>query len=669
MTKLLLALIAAMPASGSSPASLPPLPGATGVAPAAEAGQVVAASTELLLLRGSETYAASTGALVLNGDRVVAGGSGTARLLLDDGKIVALAPGTMAMIQGTPAARFITLESGETRITAGGAGSVTVEFGSARAEIRSGILRAAVEGACLKVERGAATITSATRAPFRLEEGREASVSANARPILVSNGSQAWTIAANEIAVATPADDARALLAMQAPKPSTSTVKPATADTAPKPATPGNSVKPATPGEPVKPTPPLPRQPNPNLPDIPTAPEETETTRGGPLAPPEETTRAAGIQPGAADDPNNPTNRPYQPVAVAQPASTASISLTLGNISASSSAASSGAFNSDAQQDSINLSFPGNIHLVTGQTSYTLYNVHLLAKDMFPTDNQLWSVGLGPLPKGQVVTNLGSGTDLNPAVIRVPHTREYLIRLDQVRYKDAVSNSSTNSSFNAIGLTGFTGAQPSSPQINGATPLTDPSAILNNRLTFALGEFGLATAGHHPVLNVRSSDQDRKIVLSPDGNPQGDVITPNPNVNFTNAKDFKFFPNLQSVKVPVDNTAKTPTVIHPPTYRHLTLLQKAAATTLLAQALYPYTQRTGQYRFVINGQIVDVSGYRPTKIPPTQPVQTAIAHAQPKSQAAITQAMLRSGHAAPGMAGGPVKAAHQHAARQHRAAR
>jgi hypothetical protein len=138
--------------------------------------------------------------------------------------------------------------------------------------------------------------------------------------------------------------------------------------------------------------------------------------------------------------------------------------------------------------------------------------------------------------------------------------------------------------------------------------LTDSRAVFNNRATFALGEFALDTASKgmitNPVLDIRRSDQDRQIIKDPNGNDALDKITPNPDVKFTNAPDRKFFPELASVKVPVQNTMKPL-----PTYRSLDQLRRAAATTLLADALVGYVKRTGQTRFVVDNQVIDITGY------------------------------------------------------------
>ena len=47
-----------------------------------------------------------------------------------------------------------------------------------------------------------------------------------------------------------------------------------------------------------------------------------------------------------------------------------------------------------------------------------------------------------------------------------------------------------------------------------------------------------------------------------------------------------------------------------PTFRKLGFLRKAAVTTLMADQLRGYARRTGQTRFVVDGKILDITGYK-----------------------------------------------------------
>ncbi len=612
------------------------------------AGQVSSTAGTLTLRRGESTYSAKPGATVLVGDSLETGDAGDAKVLIDDEHVVTLGPGSSAVLQGPSGRRVLTLGRGEVRVTAGDTGPMTVAIGNARAEVRHGILRASVDGSRFRVERGHAEIRAANRPPSRLEVGREIQATAG-RPVLVSSGSRGWTIR-DDLPVANPADDGRLALAMQAvgigaEKPPA--VKPATVRPDPKPGINSKPGAPATPGSPIR-RPDEPKPPNPNGPEIPPPPDDTETTRSGPVPPPpaDEANRAITGQPVDTDNPDNPTNRPYQPIAVAQPVSLSSVSLALGSVSSSSSAASSGALFSDAQQDSVNLMFPGNVHIVTAQSQYQLFNVRLTPRDMFPIASQFWSIGVGPSPTTLVSTTVRTGSALNPTVLRIPRTDAYLVNLAQYGIKDPTTITSTDSSNNAVGITGFLGQNPTAPQIRGATPLLDARAQFNQRLTFAVGELALSTAAsktgtsNNPVLSIRRSDQDRQIIKSPTGNDNLDKVTPNPDVNFTQVHDAKFFPEIPLVYVPAGSP--TQALRNPPTYHGLDLLRKAAATTLLADSLFAYSQRTGQTRFVVDKQVVDISGYRKAGT-----------------------SLMRSGHAAPGMSGGPVKAVHHQTSAAH----
>ena len=78
--------------------------------------------------------------------------------------------------------------------------------------------------------------------------------------------------------------------------------------------------------------------------------------------------------------------------------------------------------------------------------------------------------------------------------------------------------------------------------------------------------------------------------------------------------DNKFLPQNKDVFVPVTDPnalAGRSTLRNTPTYSNSNTLRKAAFTTLTAQQLSGFSRRTGQTRFVVEGKIVDISGYRP----------------------------------------------------------
>ena len=106
-------------------------------------------------------------------------------------------------------------------------------------------------------------------------------------------------------------------------------------------------------------------------------------------------TPTAGPRPGAASPATEESFAYDTPSAYAQPASSPTISLALGNVSGTTATGLSGGLFTDAQQDSLNLLFPGNIHLVTAETQYVLDKVSLIPSDLYAAARQYWSIGLG----------------------------------------------------------------------------------------------------------------------------------------------------------------------------------------------------------------------------------------------------------------------------------
>ncbi len=302
------------------------------------------------------------------------------------------------------------------------------------------------------------------------------------------------------------------------------------------------------------------------------------------------------------------------------------VNLSLGNVLASSAAGSAGGLFTDANQNTLagkltvpyqNLpagtTFAGNIHLITGQTSYTLKDVNLALSDGFlgnapAGDLQYWSIGLGALPTGQITTGIGTGTGPTPNAIHVRGFDAYVVQLSQFGIPDPADPNPPPGQFYAV--PGLVGQTPTNPNIQGAVPLTDSNAQFNQNATFALGQIALSkTPDNHPQVLLRRSDQDRKIIKDPGGNDNLDQVTANPDVTgFHDVPDPMFFPSLPTVKVP-DRGPNALTNL--PQYRNQHALQRAAITTVTAEGLSGYARRTGQTRFVIDGKIVDISGYKP----------------------------------------------------------
>ena len=140
--------------------------------------------------------------------------------------------------------------------------------------------------------------------------------------------------------------------------------------------------------------------------------------------------------------------------------------------------------------------------------------------------------------------------------------------------------------------------------------MVDERARINGNATFALGEFRVSTDSNGGIaFGIRRSDQDRKIVKDQNGNDANDQVTTNADVKYVDAIDGRFLPNSPSVKRPIsDRSALTGQSLK---YSELTPVRKAALTTIMADTLKDYSNRTGQTRFVVDGKIVDISGYKP----------------------------------------------------------
>jgi len=301
------------------------------------------------------------------------------------------------------------------------------------------------------------------------------------------------------------------------------------------------------------------------------------------------------------------------------------INLSLGTPLASSAAGSAGGLFTDANQNTIvgqlgtfdslgdftassdpAESFPGNIHPVTGQTRYTLFDVDLDLADGFPISTQFWSIGTGTQPTGQVTTAIGTGTGVTPDVIAIPQFDAYVIRLDQYGIVDPASDAAEGNQ--SVAISGLLGLDPSNPLIQGlATPLADERSLFNDLMTFSVGELTISRDGDNPEFSVRRSDQDRLIVKDSGGNANNDQVEKNPDVTFEDVADPLFFPSNPTVKVP---TRGPDSMSGRPNYRQLSFLRKAAVTTLMARELAGFARRTGQTRFVVDGKILDITGYR-----------------------------------------------------------
>jgi hypothetical protein len=551
--------------------------------PESSPGSRVAATLgRVTVERGGRIYTARPSAEIQTGDRLETGPDSGATVLLDADYALDLGPATRAALTGGPAAWAVTLERGEVRVTSA-AGPVTVAAGPVRARAGRAIVRAAVgsRGARVWTEEGSVAVMSGARDLGPLADGQEVSIATagavgNPRPVDPAG----WTIRPDGLRLAAAAAASRRRKHGLAHDANETTARAFQAS--------GQAGVPPTPEGEEAPTEPTP------TPETPAEP----TTPAPPTTPTEETLEASS--------------------SLTQPTGVSTISLALGNLTTASAFGASGGLFSDAQQDTLNPAFPGNIYLVTAQTQSRLLNIPLHRSDNFPTMREYWSIGVGTPPTQQVVTTFRTASDSPPMTIPIPRTNTYLIRSPQSQYgipDPATATLQTNAS-GALGIAGLLGVPPTAPQVLNATPLTDPRAQINDRATFALGEFALQRdLNRHgqqvPRIDLRRGDQDRAIIKSPTGNDNLDIVQPNPQINFINVPDPKFFPELPTVKAPDARPGQATFKTPPPMYARLDRLRQAAVTTLLADRLASVARRTGQTRFTLdNRTVIDITGYR-----------------------------------------------------------
>lgn len=525
---------------------------------------------EVTAERSGRLYEVEAASELQPGDRLNTGPGAGATVVLDENHAVDLGPQTrLELQQGGPDGWTLRLERGEVRAVSGNA-RLILASGSVLTRAGRGIFRLAAgpQGTRVWSEDGSLTVTAAPNTQVALETGQEVTVpttgaASGPHPVNASG----WSLQPERLRLACAGLASR-------------------------------------------------RRKRHDLVEVNNGSARSFRPAGG-------TPLSEGTQPPAAPEAATQPPQGQQELeassSLTQPTGASAVSLALGNVSTASGFGASGGLFSDAQQDTLNPAFPGNIYLVTAETQYRLNNVLLQPRDAFPVAKEFWSIGAGTPPTSQVVTTFRTASDPVPMTIAIPRTDAYLVRFPQNQYgipDPAISTNATNAS-GALGIAGLLGAPPTAPQVQNATPLIDHRALINDRATFALGEFAVQTTqnqhGHTvPLIDVRRSDQDRQIIKSLSGNDNFDKVTPNPEVKFINAPDPKFFPELPTVKKPAPNLPGDPTFAPQPTYSRLDRLRQAALTTLMADRLFDYSRRTGQTRFTLDGKsVVDISGFRP----------------------------------------------------------
>lgn len=263
------------------------------------------------------------------------------------------------------------------------------------------------------------------------------------------------------------------------------------------------------------------------------------------------------------------------------------------------------------------VAFPGNIHLFTRESRYDL-GIHLNSDEQdaifrSTTDPVYYSIA-NEKPTTQVFTDVLTATDPTPRFLEVPGTGKYVVKVTQFGLTDAGIDP-VGALNNNIGVTGLLGENPTSPAVFNADPMLDDRETLNETATFALGEFRLSLNGDSVDFAVRQSDQDRLIVKDPGGDDALDKVVVNPTLmpideNFTLEPDSRFLPAVPEVYKPNPEPVDLNAVDERTRFRNLDPVRRAAATTVLADELFDFATRTGQTRFVVDGRVIDISGYQ-----------------------------------------------------------
>lgn len=278
---------------------------------------------------------------------------------------------------------------------------------------------------------------------------------------------------------------------------------------------------------------------------------------------------------------------------------TGGVQLALSGGGGSSASGALGSFTGSASGGGFS-AFPTSVSTV--QTEYNLQGVSLNPNDNFASNpdtlvttagNAYWSISLGAAPTQQVsagangfypAANPQSATqsDPVPVTLTIPHFNASVVQMhfQNVQFDwtgtqpvvDAAQGfDPTISTSGAVASTGtaptvpnpaFPTLPPGQPIVTNATPVPDNQGARAPTANFGFGDIRLRRVGNLAFFSVRRSDVNTSV--------PGAV----------------------------------------PTYGSLDLLHKAAVTTVLADQLYSVSQRTGATRFVIDGQIIDITGYR-----------------------------------------------------------
>ena len=499
------------------------------------AGQITAAVGKVTILRGGKALRASARSALYPGDRVETGPKSGAGAFFFAGQSVYLGDSTAIKFPAEADDASLQLLRGEARVTSDAPRGLTVAANQTRARVDRGTLRASADdqGSRFWAEAGPVQVLPGAEAPITLPSAQEVVVP-NAGPAQPPTAPHPdlWKIKVDALQLSGAAAASRQLRGLESSL--------ANSQLSPK------SIEENAESMPVV---------NPTQPDV-TGAESTLPTV------------------------NTPNNEAFQPVITAQPntaSSAFSSSLAFSAFAGSSYASTSGGLNPDAQQQSLKPGFAGDIFLITAQTQYTLNSIRLLGKDIgsgpgqFPSTRTYYSIALGKPTGAPIVTNFLTGATPGPyQTIPIPHMGAYVVKFNQYGIPDPALSLNASS---VTGISGLLGKTPASPQVSGAKPLVDNSAVFNKGATFALGQFALQpNSANQPQIDIRRSDQDRQIIKSPTGNDFKDIVTLNPTVgHFNKVPDNTFFPQVPYVLKPQPNS-----ILNKPSYAALNRLEKAA---------------------------------------------------------------------------------------------
>ena len=555
-------------------------------------GAVTLCSRESSIIRAETRMAAVYGAGLKVNDMLVTGKGAVLSLSVSGGGSVTMAENSQVAIQNSGEVLRFAVIQGEVRVVHGGNQPLELSTSESRVLLNRSIVRLQRTGnkSTVQLIAGSAKLLSSKQVAVGLQAG-ETYVLTNSQVVTVKNGAN-WLIDASQVRLASAQQNSPPLTLPAVQKPQSSTAPP-------------NS------------------NPNPST-------ATTNTPQANSLAEEEERRRLLRVQSQTRGGGNVQTtgNRGGTGTSF-----TGNSSLGLGSFSGSSGAFSSVGLFADANQQtfqgqvvdffpgqSVTLGdpqypagtiFPGAIHLVTAENNVTLNNVTLNSTERAAIGTQnYYSIGVGQAPMSQVVTDAFTASNSPPKTLGIPQFNAHTVKLEQYGIPEA-SNPQNGGLNSNIGITGLVGQTPSGPVIIGTAPLVDERAKLNGNATFALGEFRVSTDANGGIaFGIRRSDQDRLIVKDANGNDANDQVKTNTDVNYVDAVDARFLPNAPSVKRPIsDKTALTGQSL---LYSELSPVRKAALTTIMADTLKDYSNRTGQTRFVIDGnKIIDISGYKP----------------------------------------------------------